>query len=149
MIIKKDTLEDLFDNNILIENIFYMQLVTACDSMPESFFDVFQNEPCDLLRAIGIADPSVGDDLTSESELLEFLHDKRVKGVLIHFSTPQPRNFSFNSSGEFSSCSISWGVCMNDFAYGQTLEEALESAVSLQDKYFSDCILSAKKEELL
>lgn len=37
MEINSDVIESLFNGNIRIENVFIMQLISACDSMLDSF----------------------------------------------------------------------------------------------------------------
>ncbi|MCE5165595.1 hypothetical protein [Plesiomonas sp. PI-19] len=49
------------------------------------------------------------ESLSTKSDLLDFIYDKNIAGVLIQFATPVPSNFSFYDDGEFSSCAPSWG----------------------------------------
>lgn len=146
MKIKHDVLESLFDGNIRVENVFIMQLISSCDSMPDSFWGVFDDNHEEVLKAIGLgnANTSDYDDLSTKSELLDFLHDKKVYGVLIQFATPIPRNFSFDDDGEFSSCSCSWGMTSWHFAHGKSIDAAIDNAISIQGKYWDECLKSAK-----
>lgn len=148
MKLKYEVMEKLYDGNIRIENIFYMQLVTACDSLPDSFWEVFNDDRKDALSAIGLShkDTSEYRDLKYGSELLDFLHDNKITGVLIQFATPVPRNFSFDTDGEFSHCSSGWGLTSWHFAYGETIDEVLAQAIKVQDQYFNECQERARGE---
>lgn len=148
MKIKHDVMESLFDGNIRIENVFIMQLISACDSMPDSFWDVFDDNHEEVLKAIGLSNANISDydDLSTKSELLDFLHDKKMSGVLIQFATPVPRDFSFDDDGEFSSCSCSWGMTSWNFAYGKSIDEAINHAISIQGEYWNECLERAKAE---
>lgn len=142
MKLSNEVLEQLFDGNIRIEEVFHMQLVTCCDSLPDSFWGVFEDDHEGVLRAIGLdgVDTSEYGHLASRSELLDFLHNKGKTGVLIQFLTPCPQNLCFDSDGEFSSCSSSWGLATYRFAYGETFEEAVSDAIRVQDEYFEECV---------
>ncbi len=138
-----EIMEELFQNSIRIDNVFYMQLVTACDQLPEAFWEVFEDHG-DILDLIGLANKNVADYsmLRSKSDLLEFLHDHRKYGVLIHFSHPVPRDFKFKG-GDFFSCSSGWGISIDHLAYGETLEDALKQAICIYEKYFERCMKDA------
>jgi hypothetical protein len=148
MKINSELLNELFDSNIRIENVFYMQLVTACDSMPDSFWEVLDDDPSEILDTLGLGgkDTSEYSDLNSKSETLEFLHDNRVSGVLLQFSTPVPKNFRLGEGGEFKSCSISWGMTTWNFVHADTIEEALTKAVEMKEQYFEKCLNEARKQ---
>lgn len=148
MKLNKELMENLYEGSIRIENVFHMELVTACDSMPESFWEVFNSDHEDVLEVLGLRNKDISEygDLESKSELLEFFHDCRLTGFLIHFSTPVPRNFLFGDDGEFRGCSSGWGISTWRFAFGLTLVDALNEAVKMQKKYFDLCIVEARKE---
>ncbi|KYN88870.1 hypothetical protein ATY37_14780 [Vibrio cidicii] len=141
-----EVIEELFQRSIRIDNIFYMQLVTACDQLPESFWEVFEDHG-DILDLIGLADKNVADYsmLRTKSDLHEFLHDHnhRIHGVLIRFSHPVPRDFKFTGDGDFLSCSSGWGISTEHLAYGETLEDALVNAISIHEKHFEECMREA------
>ncbi|ENM6044690.1 hypothetical protein AB8H57_002743 [Vibrio parahaemolyticus] len=145
MNISKKTMEALFDGNIRIENLFNMQLITACDSMPDSFWDVFDFNSQEVMETLGISCVGI-PDLEDKSTLLEFLHDRRLSGFLIHFSMPVPRNFRFDENGQFSSCSSGWGWSICRFAFGSELNDALDQAIKIQEQYFEDCLSEARTE---
>ncbi|EJZ9093479.1 hypothetical protein OIX85_003890 [Vibrio parahaemolyticus] len=142
MKIKKALMDLLFEKNIRIENVFYMQLVRACDYLPESFWEVYDENSEEVMRAIG--HDSYASELFSQSELLEFLHAKNCSGVLVQFATPTPRNFQFTEGGDFISCSHSWGMATWSFAHGQTLDEALIKAITIRNDDFLESFAQAK-----
>lgn len=148
MNIKPRIMNELFDGNIRIENLFHMELVTACDSMPESFWEVFNDDHEEVLKAIGLRNKDISGyaDLESKSELMDFLLDNKVTGFLIHFSTPVPRDFEFRDDGEFVCCSSGWGISTWSFAFGSTLEDALEQAIKVQQEYFDACVVKARED---
>ncbi|EOW9224979.1 hypothetical protein ACN26P_003511 [Vibrio cholerae] len=141
-----EIMEELFQRSIRIDNVFYMQLVTACDQLPEAFWEVFEDHG-DILDLIGLANKNVADYsmLRSKSDLLEFLHSHRKYGVLIHFSYPLPRDFKFTGDGDFLSCSSGWGISIEHLAYGETLEDALTKAISIHEEHFEECMREAAK----
>lgn len=148
MKLKYEVMENLYDGSIRIENIFYMQLVTACDSLPDSFWEVFDDDRENVLSAIGLVSKDISEygNLETKDELLEFLYDHKASGVLILFVTPVPRNFSFDTDGEFSHCSSGWGLTSWHFAYGESIDEALAQAIKVQDQYFNECQERAREE---
>lgn len=145
--INKETLSDLFDSDICIENVFYMQLVTACDTLPKSFLDVFEFDGDNVLKALGL-NRSLMDQ--SDDELLEFLHDKAPKGILIRFATPVPHDFSFNSAGDWcaheGSWDCSWSRRTHLYAYGDSLEVALDNVFKVYHAYVNECAEREKKD---
>ncbi|WP_367971630.1 hypothetical protein RJD38_14910 [Vibrio scophthalmi] len=149
MKINREILEQLFDCSIRIDHVFHMQLITACDSLPDSFWEVFEDNCADVFNALGLTEKlSQEYDLESKSELLDFLHDQRVGGVLLQFSMPVPRNFHFNGEGEFRSCSSGWSISHWSMAHAETLEETLRKAIAYQESYFEQCIDKAKQESI-
>lgn len=148
MEINSDVIESLFNGNVRIENVFIMQLISACNSMPDSFWRVFNDKREEILKALGVSDTNISDyeNLSTKSDLLDFLYDKNIAGVLIQFATPVPSNFSFYDDGEFSSCESSWGMTSWHFSYGESVDEAVNRAISAQDKYWSECLERAKSE---
>ncbi|ANS86950.1 hypothetical protein VSVS12_03241 [Vibrio scophthalmi] len=147
MKINSEVMEQLFDASIRIEHVFHMQLVTACDSLPNAFWEEFDDNHTEILEALGFGSKeSVGNYLLkSKGNLLDFLHDHKKHGVLIQFSTPIRDRFRFNDQGEFLSCSCSWSAYMSHFSYGQTLDEALRKAIAYQEEHFEQCITEAKQ----
>ncbi|MDA1379124.1 hypothetical protein PCI56_03670 [Plesiomonas shigelloides subsp. oncorhynchi] len=148
MEINSDAIKSLFNGNVRIENVFIMQLISACDSMPDSFWSVFNDNHEEILKALGLSDTNISDydDLSTKSDLLDFLYEKNIAGVLIQFATPVPSDFSFYDDGEFSSCASSWGMTSWHFSYGETVNEAINRAISDQDKYWNECLEKAKAE---
>ncbi|MCY9861394.1 hypothetical protein OTK49_02535 [Vibrio coralliirubri] len=144
----KTLISELFDNNIRIENVFYMQLLTACDSLPETFWEVFDQNSMDILSALGLKDKDTSEysDLRAKSELSEFLHDNSVSGVLLNVATPVARNVTFDEDGEFSNCSSGWNWFTTDFVHADTIENALIKAQEWQKKTFDDEVAKAKVE---
>ncbi len=139
-------INDLFNNNIRVENTFVMEVVTACDSLPQTFWEAFESEPEEILNRLGLKQRFNPDglEIKDKCDLLDFLHEQRARGVLVHFSTPVPIDIEFNAKGDFSTCSIGWNRTVQDFAYGHTIEEALANAVKQQDTYFDHQLKAAK-----
>lgn len=139
--------KSLFDENIRIENVFILPFIYACDSMPDSFWDVFDENPTEFLESIGLnnANMSDYDDLLNKTDLLNFMHDRKISGFSIQFSTTVPTNFSFDD-GKFYSCDFSWGLTYENFAYGQSIDKAINHAIKIKRDYFNECIEKAKYE---
>ncbi|MDA1379247.1 hypothetical protein PCI56_05985 [Plesiomonas shigelloides subsp. oncorhynchi] len=78
MEINSDAIKSLFNGNVRIENVFIMQLISACDSMPDSFWSVFNDNHEEILKALGLSDTNISDydDLSTKSDLLDFLYEK-------------------------------------------------------------------------
>lgn len=79
MEINSDVIKSLFNENIRIENVFIMQLISACDSMPDSFWNLFNDNHEDILKALGLTDANISDydNLSTKGELIYFLYDKK------------------------------------------------------------------------
>ncbi|PSV00435.1 hypothetical protein [Photobacterium kishitanii] len=144
----REVMSALFDRNVKIEHVFFMKLITACDSCPESFWNVFDSnyETIPKMLGFGDADLSKYNSLEKPDDVLEFLHDMRATGVLIHFEVPIPVNIILDDKGEFSSCSSSWNFVSSHLAYGKTVEDAIGCALATQEKYFNDCIDEARSK---
>lgn len=143
--IKKETLSSLLNSSICIENVFYMQLVTTCSKLSESFLDVFEDDTDNVLKALGFS-----GSLVHENEVLVYLYDKAPKGVLIHFETPVHCDFLFDSNGDWQSHNSSWDCSWSRrthlYAYGDSLEEALDNVFKVYHAYVNECAEREKKE---
>lgn len=143
---EQSLLSDIFDANVRIENIFYMQLLTSCSSMPVPFWEIFDENPMVILSALGLKDKDLSDysDLRNKDDLLEFLFDNSVSGVLLNVATPVMRDLSFNEDGEYTGCSIGWNWYSTDFVHADTIENALIKAKVWQKELFEGVVAAAK-----
>ncbi|HIF9333055.1 TPA: hypothetical protein ACX6RM_001301 [Photobacterium damselae] len=141
--INKETLSSLLNSSICIENVFYMQLVTACDKLPDSFLTMFKNDTESVLEALGLSGSLV---TPYDDDLLQSFYDKAPKGVLIQFKTPVHRDFLFDDNGCWRSCDSSWNYRISLYAYGDSLAEALDNVIKAQNAFVAECVDREKKE---
>lgn len=137
----------IFENNIRVENIFCMPLMTACDSVPETFWKCVDDNFESVMDALGLTEAlqetSLYGEVEKKEDLENLLHDHSRNGVLIEVQSPNLMNVDFDDNGNFKSASISWGFVGTYFAYGTDLNDAIEKAIALVEQSHN----SAKKKQ--
>ncbi len=136
--------------NIRINNVFFIKLLNTSGSVSDSFDDFYRSEHDEILNAMKIDRKANSDyKLSKTSEFIEYVFDNDIDGVLLSFSTQIPNNFRFNDDGTFLSCSISWGNYNCCATHAQTLEDALNQAIKIQDELFNEYMAKAKEKAML
>lgn len=142
----QELLEQIFEHDIRVDNIFYPQLICVCDSysLPDSFDRMFDDLSDQLFDELCIEEE---DEIESIHDLQDWMMDNHLEGVILQFSVPAPHDFVLDENGEFLHCACSFGYTTMRITYEQTLEEALNEAIKWQDKFFYECLKKAKVEQ--
>ena len=135
---RNSLLNRLNEENIRIDEVFHLDLITNCESAPVSFID-FMEDPDLLGKFLEIAGLSFGtihelNSITYPADLLHLLLDNNINGVLVRYSTPYPTDIEVvNDTRRFS---YSWECTMNGIAYGHNLNAALTMLIEDKRKRF-------------
>ncbi|ELP6119440.1 hypothetical protein QTV43_000585 [Vibrio vulnificus] len=145
MKINKEILSELFDNSIKVDDVFHMVLVTSCGQLQDSFWEALESDQDEVLEALKLDKKDISEysDLRHKDEAADFLHDNDVSGVLIKYSAPAPRDFSFNEHGEHQGFNASWSISISSYIFADTLEEALKAAIKHREELVEE---EARKE---
>lgn len=150
MEINAEIRSELFDSNICIENVFFMNLLTSSDILPDSFSRIFDLYYEDILSVLSLNENDLKKqeyNLKNKQDLLELLHSKKFNGVLLQFKMPVLREFNFTKNGDFSNCNCSWSCSTWRFVYEKTLYDAIKKTIKIQDDYFNECLENEKKSK--
>lgn len=141
--------EDSLLENILINNVFFIELLNTCGNVSGSFDDFYRSEFEEVIKVMGIDSKARSEyNLSCSSEFSEYVTENKIGGILLSFSTPKPYDFRLNENGEFLSCSLNWGNKYLHTVYAQTLEDALHQAIKIQEDVFNERLLKEKEKAI-
>ncbi|WP_210498729.1 hypothetical protein [Vibrio crassostreae] len=144
MQVKNETITEMFDNNVRIDELYHLGTQVILDSVPDTVRDLILENWYDFWSVMGVKpDEDMSDDEILEELAWDLRNRYRKTGFIAKVAYPAPRNFS----DDYSSWDFSWGFYSTKLVYGESMQECCDKALSAQQEYIERQIAEAKREK--
>lgn len=127
--------------------LILLDLEVRSDALEEILTEIPQDEFDRLFPVVKSLKWYNGIEDMEKHEIIELLTDIDKLGFISEIGVHQKSGFRFNEDGSFRSCSVHQGTSYVTYAYGDTIEELIESIQESCEKFEKIDIEKHKKEE--
>jgi hypothetical protein len=130
------------------ENLIFIANEVCRERQSEAFEEFTELKPAEIAKVLGWNDKAETYSLIEEE-----IEDKSLAGLLLRYDMtgflsecrmPEHSAFTFNSDGEFSSCSVHNGICTVFWIYAESIGELVEKLEEKAEELFLEAIEKSK-----